>query len=129
MMKLKKVKEVFDQADEVKLAYLFGSRATGDDGPNSDYDFAVYLSASDASEMLKTKMDLLGKLTKAVKTDAVDLLVLNNSDKPELNYEVITEGKLLKDIEPTRLIVEPKILNEYFDFRAILLRYGLTKPI
>ena len=47
----KKYLPVFKSIPEVKLAYFFGSRATGDDGPASDYDFAVYLDEHDAKKI------------------------------------------------------------------------------
>ena len=40
---VKKALPVFGANPGVKLAYFFGSRATGDSGPMSDYDFAVHL--------------------------------------------------------------------------------------
>jgi len=45
---------------------------------------------------------------------------------PEMKYAIITEGILLYEKEPYRVIVEPRILNEYFDFRIMLKRHGLT---
>lgn len=126
MSNLLQVKKVFDSCNDVKLAYLFGSRATGEIGPMSDYDFAVYLNPKKNESFFDLKLELMGKLCSAVKTDAVDLLVLNTSEKPELNYEVITKGKLLKVVEPNKLIVETNILNSYFDFRDNLRRFNLT---
>lgn len=127
MKNLVKVKKVFDSYPEVKLAYLFGSRATGEVGPMSDYDFAVYLRPKKKDDIFDLKLELIGKLCGAVKTDAVDLLVLNTSEKPELNYEVITKGKLIKEEEPNKLLMETMILNNYFDFRDNLRRFTLTK--
>lgn len=127
MKNLVKVKKVFDSYPEVKLAYLFGSRATGEVGPMSDYDFAVYLKPKKKDDIFDLKLELMGKLCGAVKTDAVDLLVLNTSEKPELNYEVITKGKLIKEEEPNKLLMETMILNNYFDFRDNLRRFTLTR--
>lgn len=126
MNKLPQVKKIFDSYPEVKLAYLFGSRATGENGPMSDYDFAVYLKPKKKNQIHNLKLELLGKLCGTVKSDAVDLLVLNTSEKPELNYEVITKGNILKEVEPTRLFVETNILNNYFDFRDSLRQFKLT---
>lgn len=127
MKLLKQAQDVFNKSNEVSLAYLFGSQVTGDVGPMSDYDFAVYLNSKDSKKNFETKLGLLGKLVGLLKTDAVDLLVLNDSEKPELNYEVISKGKILKEVQPSKLLVESKIMNEYFDFVAGLRRYGLTK--
>lgn len=117
---------IFAAEFEVKLAYLFGSRASGDVGPTSDYDFAVYLMPYDPSEVVKIKMKLLAKLTKYLKTDDVDLLILNNSDNPQLNFEVVKSGKIIFEVEPSRLMYEPKAMNDYFDYGISLARHGLT---
>lgn len=127
MNDLNNVKKVFENNEDVFLAYIFGSRATNEANLSSDYDFAVYLNPKDKNKISNTKLDLLAKITSTLKTDNVDLLVLNTSEKVELNYEVITKGKLLKEVEPYKLIIEPNILNEYFDFKESLIRNGLTK--
>jgi len=40
---LNKLIAIFKGYSEVKLVYLFGSRASGKTGPLSDYDFAIYI--------------------------------------------------------------------------------------
>ena len=37
----KKYSPIFQLFPEIKLAYFFSSKATGNDGPLSDYDFAI----------------------------------------------------------------------------------------
>jgi len=126
-MDLIEIGKIFATEPSVKLAYLFGSRARGDFSKTSDYDFAVYLVPFAQKEAIKTKTRLLSILTKYLKTDDVDLLILNNSDKTELSFEVINDGKIILEKEPSRVILEPRIMNEYFDYKAGLQRYGLTK--
>ncbi len=77
--------------------------------------------------MFDIRLTLMAELSRALKKDAVDVIVLNAIDSPELKYDVISQGKLLFEREPFRILVEPRILNEYFDFRDSLRRYGLTK--
>ncbi len=122
-----KLSSVFDKYPEIKLAYIFGSRAGRDSGPISDYDFAVYLDTRDKKKALDIKIELLNQLSQVFKTDKVDVVVLNMSESPELKYNIINEGKLIFEREPFRILIEPKILNEYFDFRIMLLKYGLTR--
>lgn len=122
-----KAQKLFNDEPSVQLAYFFGSRARGDFGKNSDYDFAVYLSKTNNLSLFDTKLKLLGKLMQRLETDNVDLVLLNTSDKPELNYQIILDGKIIKETEPTKLLVEPKILNSYFDFVSNLRKYNLTK--
>lgn len=54
---------VFAQTPAVKLAYFFGSRATGESGPLADYDFAVYLEGLAADEMFACELEIASELT------------------------------------------------------------------
>jgi predicted nucleotidyltransferase len=112
---------------QIKLVYLFGSQARGEVGPLSDYDFAIYFDEKDRKKMFDTKLELMGQLNRVLGTDKVDIAILNLSEMPEFRFNVIMKGRLIYEEEPFRVIVEPKILNEYFDFKSILTRYGLTK--
>ncbi len=118
---------IFENYPEVKLVYLFGSRATGKIGPLSDYDFAVYLDEKDEKKRFNLRLELMGKVSSKLKTDDLDLVVLNDIDAPELKYNIIKEGILILEKEPFKVLIEPEILNEYFDFHDLLLRYNLTK--
>ena len=93
----------------------------------SDYDFAVYLGGDDHKEMFQKKINLQQELVDVLDTDSVDVVVLNLVKQPELKYSVISAGKLLHDPDGMRVDVEPRILNEFFDFRMSLRRHGLTK--
>jgi len=112
--------------EEIKLAYLFGSTARNDGGILSDVDIALYLDGLNRPQMAELKLKLITKFGQKLKTDRVDLVILNTSEKPELKYQIISEGELVYEQEPYKVIVEPRILNEYFDFQMILKRYGLT---
>ena len=103
----------------MKLAYLFGSQARGDTGPLSDYDFAVYFGGVSTTEAFNLKLSLLNELARSLGTDAVDLVILDNIDAPELGYQIVSEGKLLVDREPYKVIVEPRLMSAYFDFKAV----------
>ena len=122
-----KLNKVFHIYPQIKLVYLFGSQANWDVGPLSDYDFAIYFDEKDRKKMFDTKLELMDQLTRILGTDNVDIAILNLSEMPEFKFNVIREGQLIYEEEPFRVIVEPKILNEYFDFKLILSRYGLTK--
>lgn len=124
---LGKLSDIFELYPEIKLVYLFGSKATNNGGPLSDYDFAIYLDEKDKKKMAKIKLELLNKISRVLKTDNIDVVILNTVESPELKYNIIKEGRLIFEKEPFKVLVEPKILTEYFDFRALLLRYNLTK--
>jgi len=124
---IKKTVSVFERYPTIKLVYFFGSKATNEAGPLSDYDFAVYADEHDKKKLSDMKIAVLNELSIILETDAIDVVILNTTEQPELKYHIITEGKLIYEKEPFRIVVEPRILNEYFDFRACLLRNNLTK--
>lgn len=126
---IQQIKKVFAGFKQVKLAYVFGSQATGKTGPLSDYDFAVYLDEKDKAKMFDIRLKLMAQLGLLLKTDAVDLVVLNTADSPDLRYAIIKDGKLLLEKEPYKLLVEPQISNEYFDFNFGLFKNNLTKQL
>ena len=124
---IQKIVDVFKPYNEVKLVYLFGSRVNGKLGPLSDYDFAVYLDSQDKQKLQELKLELIAKISDALKTDNIDLVILNETESPELKYNIIKNGQLILEKEPFKVLLEPKILNEFFDFREILRRNNLTK--
>lgn len=125
--KIKQLIPIFKKYPEVKLAYLFGSRANGKIGPLSDYDFAVYIDEKDSIKRFDIRLEIMGKLSSILKTDAIDLIVLNEIYSPELKFHVIRYGKVIYEVEPYKLFVEPQILNDFFDFKYSLIKYKLTK--
>ena len=116
----------FTAQPDVGLVYFFGSRARGDEGPLSDYDFALYLDEDDARKRSERHLRLIAEISRILQTDDVDVVLLNSVKQPELAYAIITEGELLYEQEPYRALVEPRILNEYFDFYALLKQHQLT---
>ena len=119
--------KIFKAYPKIKLVYLFGSRANAKIGPLSDYDFAVYLDEKDKNKRGELKMELIGRIMMILKTNEIDLCILNDIDSPEFKYRIINEGILIFEREPFKLLVEPYILNEFFDFRYSLKKYKLTK--
>lgn len=128
-LKIKDLQFIFKLFPKVKLVYFFGSQALGKEGPLSDFDFAVYLEEKDLQKRFQIRIKLLDKLAQKLKTNLIDLCVLNDVQSPELKYTIITEGKLIYEQEPFKLLIEPRILSEFFDFMAGLRKYKLTKNI
>jgi predicted nucleotidyltransferase len=124
---LEKIILVFAKYPEIKLAYFFGSQAEKREGPKSDYDFAVYLDEKDKRKMSDIKFLLMDDLSRLIETDKIDIVVLNTAESPEIKYQIIKNGKLIYEKEPYRMLVEPRILQSYFDFHQMLVRHGLTK--
>jgi predicted nucleotidyltransferase len=72
-----KLKDALEKDENVLLAYLFGSRATGEASPISDFDVAVLLKDNSLVGMGR----LLFSVSKAlgVNEDAVDILDLSKA--------------------------------------------------
>jgi uncharacterized protein len=120
------VLRIFESHSEVKLVYLFGSTARGNRGPMSDYDFAIFLGEKDKGRIARFRFQLMDELSQALGTDKIDCVMLDSTESPELKYNILQEGKLIFEREPFRVLVEPMILNEYFDFNLLLRKHGLT---
>lgn len=121
------LKSIFKQFPRIKLAYFFGSKAKAKGGPLSDYDFAIYLDEKNKSTMFDIKFELLDCLCRFLKTDKVDVVILNLTESPELKYNIIKDGQIVFEKEPFKVLLEPRIFNEYFDFHSMLLRNKLTR--
>jgi predicted nucleotidyltransferase len=118
---------IFADYAEIKLVYFFGSKAEGKEGVLSDFDFAFYIDEKSPKKLYELKLSLIDRLSLLLKTDKVDVAILNLIDSPEMKYNIIKNGKLIFEREPFKVLIEPRILNEYFDFHSMLLRNNLTK--
>lgn len=127
--RVKSLIKIFKSFPQIKLVYLFGSRATKTAGPLSDYDFAFYADEKDSRKIFDLKFELINKISLALKTERIDVISLNDLKSPELKFHIIKDGKLIFKREPFKIIVESKIMTDYFDFHQLLLRYNLTTRI
>lgn len=93
----------------------------------SDYDLAIFFDEPDVTKRHKILFRLVANSAQELKTDAIDLHSINDLQAPELKFRIIHDGILLFERGASRLIIEPRILNEYFDFTYLLRKYGLTK--
>ncbi len=122
---IQKIIDLAKTFPEIKLLYFFGSRATGNSGPMSDYDFGIYLD--DCEKNVFLQVELQAKLSLILVTDDVDVVVLNTVQNPLLAFNIIFTGKLLYEVEPYKIMIEPKIMNKYFDFKMEIDHNYLTK--
>src|SRR5258708_3016169 len=84
----------------VRKTYLFGSRATGDENPNSDYDFLVMLDMDMShSERRKIASQVRLELYKIKDIPSIDFILRSPSDfgnyqdsLNSLDYEVYHTG-------------------------------------
>ncbi len=124
---MENLEEIFKLYPEIKLVYFFGSKANGKSGPLSDYDFAFYVEEKNKKKIFDLKLRLISEISRQLDTDKIDIVMLNLTESPEIKYNIIKEGKLIYNKEPYKVLIEPRILNEYFDFRSFLLRHNLTQ--
>lgn len=110
------VKDFLKKQDYVQLAYLFGSVAHKKAGKLSDVDIAVYLNDSlDKKDRIHLKLKLISKLEEILKTENVDLVIMN--DVPvSINFEVIKANHplFIRDINH-KVDVEQYIMSRYLD--------------
>jgi len=112
-----------DFFEEPEAIVLFGSYATGTDTSESDIDIAVYLDPSDMKEYLEKERRILSALIGKIRTDRIDLRILNVMPLI-LQYRVFKEGIpiLIKD-EQTRVDFETGVMNRFFELKPYLDEY------
>lgn len=109
---------------DLLFAYLFGSLARKKAGPLSDVDVAVYCRKG--SPFPEKKMEILGKLMDILKTDEIDLVVLNRAPLA-LRMKILENKRVIVDKAPLiRHRYESVTMRQFFDFsykeKAILSR-------
>src|SRR5512133_815654 len=99
----------------VRLAYLFGSQARGDAGPNSDVDVAVWTEPRLSLIELGALAERIGRVI-AVPLDLVDL----RETPPLLARQIVAEGEtlLVRDAD-LKLDFELETVRRYEDTRPL----------
>lgn len=101
----------------VVVAWLFGSRASGRVHARSDIDIAVLFAPEiTPEERERWRLELIGRLSAAYRSDAIDLAVLNDAP-PLLRYEALRPRHVLynRDDE-ARVAFEVRTMQEWFDW-------------
>ena len=102
----------------VRLAYLFGSVATGRARGGSDVDVAVVLEPSlPAERYVELSLELARRLSTASGEGGIEVVVLNDAPLPLLGRAVRERIVLFSRDEPFRVRFEGKVLKEFFDFQ------------
>jgi predicted nucleotidyltransferase len=106
--------------DGVVAASLFGSQATGTAGPLSDVDVAVWLDpALDASARLDLRLKLSTAAARAVGSEDVDVVVLNDAS-PLLQHRAQRSGvPLVERDRGARVRLESRALLDYLDTKPL----------
>ncbi len=108
----------------VQLAYLFGSQATGQAGPLSDFDFGVlFSSALSPAERFRQSLELSADLIGVLHSQRLDVVILNEAP-PTVRFNVIKHGQVIySEDELVRVRFEAKTLSEYFDTQPLRQLY------
>lgn len=131
MKQLDEITSVLTADPAIEFAYLFGSRAQeGRSGPASDWDIAVYLKEDQLQENpVWQKFGIEDRLSAVLRTDAVEVVILNRLDDPLLGFEIISRGVLLScKNDDARIIFEVETLRRYQDWQYFSRRHmGLAE--
>jgi predicted nucleotidyltransferase len=107
---------VFADTDDVRLAFLFGSRARGRSRADSDFDIGVLLDADSArGDRGQTVRRLSARLGQAISSALADLVILN--DAPALlRHRILRDGIVIFERAPEeRVRFAIRTLREYQD--------------
>ncbi|WP_052543919.1 type VII toxin-antitoxin system MntA family adenylyltransferase antitoxin [Desulfoscipio gibsoniae] len=78
---------------DIVAIFLFGSYAEGKQTPVSDIDLAVLVDGDfPPSRYFEKELELLAIITSLLKTDEVDLVILNHAP-PALSYRILSKGQ------------------------------------
>ena len=105
---------------DVIALYVFGSVVESNLKPLSDLDFAILLSDSlERNDRFYKSIDLIGLFNETLKTDEVDMVILND-DPVGFAFNIVNTGKLLYCRDQGRLLdfIE-KTTKLYLDFKPV----------
>ncbi len=109
--------EYFSARPEIKVGYLFGSQAKGEANVTSDTDIGILIEKNKVPKNVAYgyKAKIITELINLLKTEKVDLIILNESPL-FLRFRIIREGIILcsKD-EKRRVEFEVETMRRYFD--------------
>jgi len=120
--------DLFTKDSNIVFAYLFGGLAGEQRKPFSDVDLAIYVKNVKELDYLS----LFSKISKILRTDEVDLVVLNSAPVSLAGRSLQTR-KVLVDKDPfLRHKYESQTLREFFDFtirekQILQRRYGIGR--
>jgi predicted nucleotidyltransferase len=108
--------QVMSKSENVLFAYIFGSHIAGMITESSDMDVAVYLDKKHTD--IDDFLSLHSALSRALKTDKIDLVLLNNANNLILLDSIVRHGILVIDKDKDRREeFELRVLHSAIDFR------------
>jgi len=105
---------------DVDAVYLFGSQARAKAGRLSDIDIGILLGKQvPAQEYFQRRLVYIGRCCDILRTDRVDLVILN--DAPLLlAYNVVAPRRILVERNRShRVAFEVDRINRYLDFKPV----------
>lgn len=107
-----------NNSDTVLFAYLFGSHAEETMTPRSDIDVAVFLKDGGERLFFDKKIDLYMQLSRAMKRNDIDVVVMNTCRNILLLNNITTHGIVVYSQDETmRLDYEQRVLHSAIDFK------------
>ena len=124
---LRKLGPYFESEHTVDIAYLFGSRAAGEERRLSDVDIGLLLKTSiPRFSYLDRRLAFMKDLARIVQTDEIDVIILNEAPIT-LAYHAIKQRSILYERSPeVRVRFETHVIDRYLDsapLRAVQLSY------
>jgi predicted nucleotidyltransferase len=103
---------------DIIALYAFGSLAQHALKPLSDLDFGILLASRlDKQERFDKDIELIGLFTDFLKTDEIDLIVMNDAP-PRIAFNILKTGKLLLCNDRSTLVdFREHIVKYYLDFK------------
>lgn len=122
---LDKIKEVIKKNKNIAFCYLFGSRAKGFAGAESDWDLAVYFDVKELKRW--SRFWLEAEIEREINKN-VQVIVLNTIENPVFGFEIISCGNVIVDKNPeARILFETSVLRSYHDWNYFLERHMALK--
>jgi len=119
--------QALERCSGVVFAYVFGGAAVGRTTPLSDVDVAVYVD--DHVDPAVARLEVIGVVTSHLRTDEVDVVVLNRAPTA-LAGRILQTRRVVLDRDPHRRhLFESLALRSFADFRVyehrlLARRYG-----
>jgi predicted nucleotidyltransferase len=111
-----------ERAQDIVVAYVFGSVARGESGPMSDVDVGILFTAPPSPTLSGPVLTIEGELEKRLRR-TVQVVALNNAPV-DLVHRVLRDGEIVYEADRSaRIRFEVAARNVYFDLLPVLRRY------
>ena len=122
--KIPVISDYLSGISELSAAYLFGSYARGEQDHASDIDIALLFHENFSSEKMdEMELAIWKKLTEIMKTDEIDLLVMNRIPL-SIQFEIIKSGKIICNNDNDHRIQFELIASaKFWDFKRVKDEY------